>query len=305
MMDKDIVIIGAGAAGLTAALYACRAGLSCAVLEKNVCGGQIVQSGEVENYPGIPSADGPTIAMQMWEQATAQGAEVLFDGASSLSLDGAVKSVTTDSGETINAKAVIWAGGAVRRPLGCEGEQEFAGRGVSYCATCDGAFFRGKTVAVVGGGNTALEDALHLAKLCEKVYLIHRRDSFRGDAVLAETVRQQDNIELVMNARVTRIEGGDRVSAAHIAFADGSERITEVSAVFIAIGLVPDTKLLEGIAPLDESGCIIALEDGVTEIPGFFAAGDCRTKKLRQLVTAASDGANAAYSAQEYINSMK
>lgn len=300
-MKKDIVIIGGGIAGLTAALYVQRAGLSCAVLEKNVCGGQIVQSGEVENYPGIASIDGPTLSMQVWQQATAQGAEVLFDAAAELSLEGETKTVTTVSGEKIEAKAVIWAGGVVRRLLGCEGERELTGSGVSYCAACDGAFFRGKTVAVVGGGNTALEDALVLSKLCEKVYLIHRRDAFRGEAVLAQAVRECENIELVLNAQVTAIKGEGKVSSIDVAFADGGKRNIGLSGVFVAIGLIPDTKLLEGIAPLDEGGYVIAGEDGVTEVKGFFAAGDCRTKKLRQLVTAASDGANAAVSAQEYI----
>lgn len=303
-MNKDVLIIGGGIAGLTAALYAQRAGLSSVVFEKNVCGGQIVQSAEVENYPGLPSVDGPTLATAVWEQACGHGAEVIFDEAAAISLDGQDKSITTSSGDTYHGKAIIWAGGVKRRLLGCEGEDRFTGKGVSYCATCDGAFFKGKTVAVVGGGNTALEDALVLAKLCEKVYLIHRRDTFRGEAVLAEAVKKQSNIELVLNAQVKKISGEGKVSSIDVSFTDGGSRSIEVSGVFVAIGLIPDTKLLEGIIELDDAGYIPAGEEGVTSIPGFFVAGDCRTKKLRQLITAASDGANAAQSALEYLRSI-
>lgn len=303
-MNKDVLIIGGGIAGLTAALYAQRAGLSSVVFEKNVCGGQIVQSAEVENYPGLPSTDGPSLATAVWEQACAHGVEVVFDEVTDISLDENGKSVTVSSGDTYHAKAVIWAGGVKRRLLGCEGEDRFTGRGVSYCATCDGAFFKGKTVAVVGGGNTALEDALVLAKLCEKVYLIHRRDTFRGEAVLTQAVENQPNIELVLNSQVTKISGESKVSSIDVSFTDSSNRSLDISGLFIAIGLIPDTKLLEGIIPLDESGYIPAGEEGVTSIPGFFVAGDCRTKKLRQLITAASDGANAAQSALEYLRNI-
>lgn len=299
MAEKDVVIIGGGIAGLTAALYTQRAGHDCVVIEKNVCGGQIVQSGEVENYPGIKSTDGPSIAMTLWEQATAQGAEVIFDAAVSLELDEEIdkKMVLLSNGEVIYAKTVIWAGGAKHRKLGCKGEDEFSGRGVSYCATCDGAFYRGKTAAIVGGGNTALEDALFLSRICEKVYLIHRRDTFRGEAVLAEAVKKQENIELILNANVTEITGDKKVSGARIALGDGSEREIEISGIFIAVGVVPDTEMLRGLVELDEAGYVVAGEDCKTNVDGIFVAGDCRTKALRQLVTAACDGANAATNA--------
>ena len=295
----DICIIGAGVAGLTAAIYARRAGLSCVVLEKNIYGGQMAESAQIDNYPGMPATDGVTIANAVYEQAAAQGAEVLFEAVESVTA-GERFTVRTTAG-THEARAVIIAGGAKRRLLGCDGEERLSGKGVSYCATCDGAFFRGKTVAVNGGGNTALEDALFLANLCEKVYLIHRRDEFRADRVLVEAALRHDRIETVMDAQVSAITGDRTVDGLEIAFRDGSSRRLEVSGIFIAIGLVPDNGMFAELVELDGSGYIVAGETGETSREGVFAAGDCRTKQLRQIVTAASDGANAAFSAAAWL----
>ena len=297
----DICIIGAGIAGLTAALYAHRAGLTTVVLEKNIYGGQMTESAEIENYPCVPHTDGVTLANAVYEQATAQGAEVLFEEALSIECCEKIWKITTNAA-VHEAKTVIYANGVKRRLLGCDGEARLSGRGVSYCATCDGAFYRKKTTVVVGGGNTALEDALFLSNMCEKVYLIHRRNAFRGEKILADAVRQRENIELVLEAQVERITGENNVDGVDVIFNDGTKKHFETNGVFVAVGLIPDNSLIKGIAEIDEAGYIIAEETGKTSCEGLFAAGDCRTKALRQIVTAASDGANAATSAFEYIS---
>jgi len=300
----DICIIGAGIAGLTAVIYARRAGLGAVLIEKNIFGGQMVESAEIGNYPGIPSTTGPELASAAYEQATALGAEVIFDTVTAIEKTDGIWTLTGQAAR-YEAKAVIVANGATHRKLGCEGEQKFAQRGVSYCATCDGSFYRGKRVAVVGGGNTALEDALFLANLCERVYLIHRRDQFRGDKVLSDAVQERENIELVLDSQVSRIIGEQRVSGAEVINKSGESRIIELSGVFVAVGVQPDTELVSSIVKLDEGGYIIADENGETGVEGLYAAGDCRSKRLRQIVTAAADGANAAFSASNYINQMK
>jgi len=297
----DIVIIGAGIAGMTAAIYARRAGLSALLIEKNIFGGQMVESSEIGNYPGIPNTTGPELSAAVYEQASALGAEFIFDTVTELYKKEDRWTITCASAEYI-AKAVIFANGATHRKLGCEGEEEFAQKGVSYCATCDGSFFKGKTVAVVGGGNTALEDALFLSNMCAKVYLIHRRDQFRGDRVLADAVSERDNIELVLNSRVDKIVGEQRVSGTEVVDLSGERRIIEVSAVFVAVGVQPDTALVADLVKRDEFGYVIADENGETGVEGLYAAGDCRSKRLRQIVTAAADGANAAFNAANYIN---
>lgn len=297
----DICIIGAGIAGLTAALYAHRAGLTTVVLEKNIYGGQMTESAEIENYPCVPHTDGVTLANTIYEQATAQGAEVLFEEAISIERDEKIWKITTNAA-VHEAKAVIYANGVKRRLLGCDGEERLSGRGVSYCATCDGAFYRKKTTVVVGGGNTALEDALFLSNMCEKVYLIHRRNAFRGEKILADAVRQRENIELVLEAQIERITGENTVDGVDVVFNDGTKKHLETNGVFVAVGLIPDNSLVNGIAEIDEAGYIAANETGKTSCKGLFAAGDCRTKALRQIVTAAADGANAATSAFEYIS---
>ena len=296
----DICIIGAGIAGLTAAIYAHRAGLTTVILEKNIYGGQMTESAEIDNYPCVPHTDGVTLSNAVYEQAVEQGAEVLFEEVISIEDRGETKKITTTAG-VHEARTVIIANGAKRRHLGCDGEERLSGRGVSYCATCDGAFYRGKTAAVVGGGNTALEDALFLSNICEKVCLIHRRQKFRGQKVLAEAVAARENIELILDAQVERITGEDKVNGADIAFSDGSHRHIETNAVFIAVGSIPDTAIVSSLVDLDPAGYIIADETCAASRAGFYAAGDCRTKKLRQIVTAASDGANAANSILEYL----
>ncbi len=298
----DIIIIGAGIAGLTAAIYGRRAGLTVALLEKNIFGGQMVESAEVENYPGVPVTTGPELAAAACEQAEKLGAQIIYDTCTALEREDDGSWKITGAAAEYQAKAVIIANGATHRRLGCEGEERFAGRGVSYCATCDGAFFRGRDVAVVGGGNTALEDALFLANMCNKVYLVHRRDQFRADKVLVDAARQRENIEFVMDAQITRITGGQKVGGAEVTFRKGETRAIDLDAVFIAIGVQPDTEVFASIVSRDASGYIIADENGETGVEGLYVAGDCRAKRLRQIVTAAADGANAAFSASNYIN---
>lgn len=301
-VQTDVIIIGAGVAGLTAAIYAQRAGLRSVVLDKGTYGGQAAITNEIENYPGIPLVTGVEFATAVYQQATSQGADVRFEEVTETSLEGPVKTVRTTS-ETYEGKAVILANGAKRRKLGAPGEEEFTGRGVSYCATCDGAFFRGKEVAVVGGGNTAMEDALFLSNLCAKVTLIHRRDSFTAELPLVRAIRSKENVEILYSSAVGRIDGEKTVSTILVKNrGDGAERTIPVSALFIAIGYEPDNGLFAGQVELDQRGYISAGEDCRTSCPGVYAAGDCRTKELRQIVTAAADGAIAAFGAGNQIN---
>lgn len=296
----DICIIGAGIAGLTASIYARRAGMNVLLLEKNIYGGQMVESAEIENYPGIAKTTGPELAAAAWAQAESAGAVVEFDTIQKI--EKKENSWLLHGGAVYEARAVIVANGATHRRLGCDGEERLSHRGVSYCATCDGAFFKGKPVCVVGGGNTALEDALFLSNMCEKVYLIHRRDEYRGDRVLADSIDSRPNIEPVLNSVVERITGENRVDGVVAKNKAGETRRLDVSAVFVAVGVTPDTAAFKDILPLDESGYIIADENGETGVEGLFAAGDCRSKRLRQIVTAAADGANAAFNASNYVN---
>lgn len=291
----DLIILGAGTAGLSAAIYAVRAGLSLRLLETSLPGGQILNSPDVDNYPGIPSISGFDFVQNLTAHAAGLGVEPEFTAVSRADLAGNVKRIHTGR-EILESRAVILATGASHRSLGCPGEAEFRGKGVSYCATCDGAFFRGKDVAVVGGGNTALEDALFLANLCRKVYLIHRREEFRAQQAAVAAVRSRENIQLVLGEQVERISGDRLVSAVTLK----SGRELPVSGVFIAVGLAPNTALFEGQLDLD-NGYIRAGEDCHTSLPGVFAAGDVRTKPLRQLITAAADGAVAAVEAGKYL----
>lgn len=291
----DLIILGAGTAGLSAAIYAVRAGLSLRLLETSLPGGQILNSPDVDNYPGIPSISGFDFVQNLTAHAAGLGVEPEFTAVSRADLAGNVKRIRTGR-EVLESRAVILATGASHRSLGCPGEAEFRGKGVSYCATCDGAFFRGKDVAVVGGGNTALEDALFLANLCRRVYLIHRREEFRAQQAAVNAVRSRENIQLVLGEQVERISGDRLVSAVTLK----SGRELPVSGVFIAVGLAPNTALFEGQLDLD-NGYIRAGEDCHTSLPGVFAAGDVRTKPLRQLITAAADGAVAAVEAGKYL----
>ncbi len=298
----DIVIIGAGPAGLSSATYARRAGYSVLVLEGGAPGGQLANTPEVENYPGLDRTTGVNFGMMLFNQARGFGADIRFEGAKAVELAGDVK-VIHGAKNTYEAKAVIIANGAKRRKLGCPGEKELTAKGVSYCATCDGAFFKDKPVAVVGGGNTALEDALYLANHCSKVYLIHRRDAFRGSAILAEAVLAKANIEVIWNSVARRIDGDSQVRSLEVGdVMTGEARNLTVDAVFVAIGLEPDNGMFEGQVDLDSYGYIIAGEDCKTNLAGVFAAGDTRTKALRQVVTAAADGAVSAFEAGNYIH---
>ncbi|CZR97492.1 MULTISPECIES: thioredoxin-disulfide reductase [unclassified Clostridioides] len=298
----DIIVIGAGPAGLTSAIYAMRAGLSVTVFEKSIYGGQVASTSEVENYPAVQKISGVEFSNNIYNQAIAQGVDIQFDEVEEINLEGKIKVVKTSSGEH-KAKAVILANGVERRKLGCEGEEKFTGRGVSYCATCDGAFFKDKEVAIVGGGNTALEDALFLANNCTKVYLIHRRDSFRGEEVLEKSVKARKNIEILYNHGVEKIEGEKTVSNIEVKNLKTEEKRTiDVSGIFIAIGLKPNNKMFENVLDLDEGGYIISDESCTTSVEGVYVAGDSRTKFLRQIITAASDGAIAAVQAANYIN---
>lgn len=298
----DIVIVGAGTAGLSAAIYGVRAGKTVLVLERLTYGGQIVNSPEVENYPGIIKTSGFEFAMALYEQAESLGAKIEFAEVLGVEKTGIDFIVHTDS-QDISCHSVILATGAKNRPLGVENETSYIGSGLSYCATCDGAFFRGQKTAVVGGGNTALEDAEFLSNFCEKVYVIHRRDTFRGEQWLEEQLRKKENVELVMDSVVTEVLGEHQIEGVCVKNVRTDVICTlEVSGLFVAIGQMPDNKAFESLVELDASGYIKAGEDCKTSCDGIFAAGDGRTKAIRQLTTAAADGAVAGLAACEYVN---
>ena len=292
MNKYDIIIIGAGPAGLTAAVYACRAGKSVLILEGGAPGGQISTSHRVDTFPATPGISGMAFSAKLQEQAESFGAEVEYDNAVSVTQDGEDKIVTTGMGGKFACRALIIACGLVHRTLGVEGEEALVGSGVSYCAVCDGGFFRGSEVAVVGGGNTALEDAEYLSNICSKVYLIHRRDSFRGESAAVEALKAKDNVVFVLDSVVTKIRGGMRLEGIDVKnVKTGEESSLDVAGLFPAVGQIPQSDPFKGLVETDDSGYIVAGEDCLTGVPGVFAAGDCRTKSLRQLVTAASDGA--------------
>ncbi|MEG1777841.1 MAG: thioredoxin-disulfide reductase [Angelakisella sp.] len=301
-MNCDIIIIGAGPAGLSAALYAKRYGLTPIVLEETIYGGQVVNTPEVENYPGIKHISGAELSMSLYEQVAALGVEVRLEGAVSCELTAPLKTVTT-AAEVFTAPAVIIANGARRRKLECEGEERLSGHGVSYCATCDGSFYRGKKVVIVGGGNTALEDALFLANLCSEVHLIHRRNEFRGNKILVDALLGRENIIVHYDSIVTEILGENTVSAVTLqnVKTHGLESLS-ASGVFVAVGLVPENTLFAEQTELDPAGYIVAGENCRTSLKGVYAAGDTRTKALRQIITAAADGAVAAFEAANMIN---
>ncbi len=299
----DLIIIGSGPAGLSAAIYGIRANLDLLVIEKDYEGtGQVALSSKVDNYLGLPGLDGYSMGEQFRQHAVDFGVKFLEATVTSIEQDPSDKHwiVKTSDGGQQEAKAVIYAAGAVHRKLEAKGEEEFSGKGVSYCATCDGAFYRGKVTAVVGGGDTALDDALYLSGLCEKVYLIHRRDGFRAAEITVNKVKAKENIELVLNAQVDEIIGDERVNSVRLK--DG--RTLDINGIFIATGSVPVTEVLKDTDLLNSAGYIVADETGITKAPGFFVAGDVRTKALRQVVTAVSDGANAATSAEHYITEL-
>ena len=298
----DVIIIGSGPAGLAAAIYAKRAALETLVLEKTpISGGQIINTYEVDNYPGLPGISGMELGQKMRGHVDAQHAEVRTATVKEIIDHGDYKLVCTSDGD-FETRTVVLAMGASHRQLGVPGENELCGMGVSYCATCDGAFFKGRDVAVVGGGDVALEDALFLARGCNKVYLIHRRDAFRGAKVLQKQVEEKENIVCVMDSVVDEIVGEDLVEKVCISNKK-TQQSSELSVqgIFIAVGISPNTKDIQGLPKQDDAGYIIATEDGVTDIPGIFVAGDCRTKQLRQVITATADGANAITSVERYL----
>ncbi|MDD6480772.1 MAG: FAD-dependent oxidoreductase [Lachnospiraceae bacterium] len=294
----DVLIIGSGPAGLAAAVYAKRANLKVLVAEKIYCGtGQIAESNLVDNYLGFSGINGYELGEKFREHAISLGVEFKEGEAVRFEQEEGIWHVTFANGDAQESKTVIYAAGAEHRHLDIAGEKEFSGKGVSYCATCDGAFFRNKVCAVIGGGDTALDDALYLSDISSKVYLVHRRDAFRGSAKTVEKLKQKDNVEFVLSAVPSQITGTEKVQTLQLA--DG--RSLDVDGVFIAAGMIPMTGKLQGVAELDAGGYVVADETGKTSAAGFFAAGDVRTKALRQVITAVSDGANAATSAEHYI----
>ena len=301
----DVLIIGAGPAGLSAAIYVQRAGKQALCLEEKMVGGQIVNTPEIANYPGIKMVSGFEFSMGLYEQATELGAQVEYERAAKIEkLEGEEDGfkVITESGKEYETRTVIIATGAKNRHLGIDKEEAFTGKGISYCATCDGAFYKKKDVAVNGGGNTALEDALFLSNYCNKVYIIHRRDEFRGEPKNLEAVKKKENVEFILNSTVIDLKGEKSVEAVTVKNKiTGEETDIPVSGLFIAIGQEPDNKGFMDVADLDPAGYVAADESCTTKTPGIFVAGDCRTKAVRQLTTAASDGAVAALAACAYI----
>ena len=300
---RDVIIIGGGPAGLTAAIYAVRAGLDTLVLEANQLGGQVAVSAEVDNYPAVPHTMGWVLANSMAQQVQAMDVPIQYAQVTALERTEAGFRLGVEGGEVLTCRSVILANGAKRRKLGCPGEEEFLGRGVSYCATCDGAFFKGRDVAVMGGGNTAVEDALYLAGICRSVTLIFRRDRLTAQRKLVEAAEGKENLRLCPRSLVTAVTGGDLVEAVEITGAEnGEKRSLPVSALFVAIGLEPDNAPFAPPLALDDYGYILAGEDCKTNVPGVFAAGDSRTKLLRQIVTAVADGAVAAMQAERFLH---
>lgn len=301
--EFDVIVIGAGPAGLTAGLYAARAGLSVAVFERISPGGQLAQTSEVENYPGFPNgAEGWQLAFDMQQQALNFGVQIVSAEVTAVDFSGKMKTVSTPNGDYA-AKSIIIATGAHHREMGLEGEHELQGKGISYCATCDGNFFRGKDVIVVGGGNTAVGDAMYLSRICNKVYLMHRRDKLRATPIYNERLAALDNIEFVWNSAPEQILSQDGVVTGLRVKNNqtGEERDIAASAVFVAIGNAPSTGFLKGAVELNEAGYVVADESGKTNVAGVFVAGDVRTKALRQVVTAVADGALAAENAAEFV----
>ena len=298
----DLAILGAGPAGICAAIYATRAKLNTIWLDKKfVQGGQIVDTYEVDNYPGLPGITGLDLGEAMAGHAAKLGMKPQRETVRSIEAEQGIKVIRTKKNE-YRARTVIIACGATHRHLGIPGEEELSGMGVSYCATCDAAFFQDRTVVVVGGGNVAVEDAILLSRTCKKVYLVHRRDELRAEKILQESLFACKNVELIWDSIPLSIEGTDKVEALKIQNKKTQEEsFIETDGVFIAVGIVPGTEKFKDLVKLDEAGYIVAGEDGITSEPGIFAAGDIRTKNLRQVVTAVADGANAVASVQRYL----
>ena len=299
----DMLIIGSGPAGMGAAIYGVRAGLSLAVLDRSpISGGQVLTTYEVDNYLGLPQISGGEISQKFREHADSLGVNFVTANVTSIEDKKDCKIVHTEEGD-YEAKTLLLATGATHAMLGVKGEMQLTGMGVSYCATCDGAFFRKRTVAVVGGGDVAVEDAIFLAGLCSKVYLIHRRDSLRAADSLQKKLMSMENVEILWNCEVKEIQGEDMVEKILVDHnQDDSQSVLEVNGVFIAVGIQPNTELYQGLVEMDERGYVLADESCKTSADGIYAAGDIRKKALRQIITAVADGANAVTSAQNYLN---
>lgn len=301
----DLIILGGGPAGLTAGLYATRSKLDTLMIEKMYLGGQIVNTYQIENYPGYEDISGPELISKMEAQTKRYGLQIINEDVVGLDITGDIKKVNTGNA-TYEAKAIILAMGATPKRLGIEKEDKFIGSGISFCATCDGAFYKDATVAVIGGGNTAVEDALYLTKFAKKVYIIHRRNELRATKAEQDKAFANDKIEFIWDTVVVDIEGEYEVQGLKLKNVKTSEEsVLKVDGVFVAIGLAPNTEIIKGIIDMDEYGYIVTDDDMRTNIPGVFAAGDVRHKTLRQVVTATGDGATAAYVAEKYIDSLK
>ncbi len=299
----DIIIVGAGPAGLTAAIYARRAQKSVLVLEAKSYGGQIINTLDIENYPVEEHISGFDFATKLYKQTKSLGAEIVFEKVVDINDLGNTKEVITTKNK-YSCKAVIIATGSENRKLGLSNEDELVGKGISYCATCDGAFYKGKTVAVVGGGNTALEDAIYLSDIASKVYLIHRRDEFRADETTVEQLKKKENVEFIYNSTVTKLNASERLESIEVTNKDGLVKTIEVNGLFVAVGRIPENQNFAKLIELDNAGYVKAGEDCKTTCKGIFTAGDNRIKEVRQLVTATGDGAVAATNAVKYINNL-
>lgn len=305
-MIYDVIVIGSGPAGLAAAIYAKRAELSLLVIEKAaLSGGQVINTYEVDNYPGIPGIGGFELSMKFREHADKLGADFITGEVTDFALDNEIKEVTLDSGDVFRAKSVVIATGGAPRHLNVPGEAELSGMGVSYCATCDGAFFKNKTVAVVGGGDTAIEDAIFLARICKRVYIVHRRDQFRANRSVVTKLLNLENVTILWDSVVEKINGEEKVEAVEIKNVKTNDVTSyELEGIFIAVGYIPNSDPYKKVVATDDAGYIIAGEDCGTSIPGIYAAGDVRTKDLRQIITATADGANAITAVEKYLNQL-
>lgn len=300
-MTYDIVVVGAGIAGLTAAIYGRRANKKVLVLESRTYGGQIISTKSIENYPAAMGISGMELATKIYEQALSLGVEIKFENVMEV-VDGATKQIKTNQ-NVYQARTVIIATGSKNRTIGLEREDKLLGKGISYCATCDGAFFKNKVVAVVGGGNTALGDAIYLSDLAQKVYLIHRRDRFNAEAALVEQIQTKSNVQIIANAQVTGLLGDNQLTGI-VVNCHGTEKQVAVDGLFVAVGRVPENEKFANVVELDSNGYIMADEGCETGTAGIYVAGDCRTKQVRQLVTAAGDGAVSAMCAIKYLNQL-
>lgn len=297
----DMIIVGAGPAGISAAIYAKRAMLNFVILEKSFAGGQIINTYEVENYPGIQSVSGFELSNMFSEHAASLGVEIQSREVLEIDISGEIKRVVTDNG-ILEAKTIVLSTGAQWRKLGVKGEEEFIGQGVSYCATCDGAFYKGKRTLVVGGGDVAVEDAIYLSRMCEKVYLAHRRNELRAVKVLQDKLLNTENIEVLWDTELDEIYGEENVEGAKVFNNKNGEKTDiKVAGVFVAVGTSANSELLKGKVDMDEGSWIITDEDCETSVKGVFAVGDVRKKSLKQVITAAADGAIAVYAAEKYI----